>query len=101
MYTQSLAKFSIDFDEKQHATTTCCIVDLFYMINIQERELYLDDFVKHIFDISLHLDTYQPISFKRDMMLDATKLQSVIPVLSILNFLTQSQEAMGKLELVL
>ena len=38
---------------------------------IQEIELYLNDFVKTSFDTDLRYGTYEPISFKLCMMIDA------------------------------
>ena len=48
-------------------------------IDVQERELCLCDFVKHIVNIGLCRNTGQSISFQLDMMLLMTKLDSMMP----------------------
>ena len=48
--------------------------------NIQGRELKVSDFVKYAFNIGLRSDAYELISFKLDIMLDITKLSTLIPV---------------------
>ena len=40
------------------------------MMNIQQRDLYMHDCVKCSFNIGLHLDVCEPVSFKLGMMLD-------------------------------
>ena len=48
------------------------IYNKFVMINIQERELNLDDFIKSMFNIGLCSGTYELISFKLGVMIDMT-----------------------------
>ena len=52
-----------------------------------------------MFSIVMRLDTFQLICFKLDMMIDSTKLYSLIPVWMTL-MSTQCQRVTGKLELV-
>ena len=40
------------------------MVILFLLIDIQRRELYVDDFKKCVFNIYLHVYAYMPISLK-------------------------------------
>ena len=47
--------------------------------NIQGKELCIHDFVKYI-PLTLACDTCEPICSKRGMVLDMTKLYSVISV---------------------
>ena len=55
------------------------MLNILLMINIQGIKLYLHDVVKNIFIIAVHSDMYEPICFKISMMLEATKLYSMIP----------------------
>ena len=45
------------------------------MVSIQWRELYIDGFIIDTFNIGMHLDIYELISFKHSIMLDMIKLQ--------------------------
>ena len=48
------------------------------MINIQEREPYQKPKMKKTLNIILHSGVYEPISFTIGMMVDVTKLYSLI-----------------------
>ena len=50
------------------------MLNLFHVMNVQGRELYLRGFVKYIFNSGFHLDAYELISFKLDLMIDTTGL---------------------------
>ena len=49
------------------------MLNLFHMINIQEREFYLSDFIKSTFNNGLCSDANEVVCFKLGMMLDPTK----------------------------
>ena len=49
------------------------------MINIQGKEHYLGDFMKNTFNFGFCLDDCEPISFELGVMLDTTRLCSLIP----------------------
>ena len=75
------------------------MLNLFCRSNIQGRELCWYDFIKHMINIALCQDTCGSICFKLGMMLDMTKLYSLIPVWLTL-ILVKGHRVMGKLELV-
>ena len=50
------------------------LLNLFCMIDIHRRELYLHDFIDYSYNTSLHLDAFDLISFKLGMMLGMTTL---------------------------
>ena len=58
------------------------MLNLFHIITIQlqGRKLYICDCMKYTFDASLRWDICESVSFKVGMMLDATKLYSMIQV---------------------
>ena len=64
------------------------MIHFVHMINIQRKALYIEGFffffffffIKRAFEFGLRLDTYDQISFKFGMMLDATKMYTLIPV---------------------
>ena len=72
----------------QPASFLMLMVILFLLIDIQGRELYVDDFKKCVFNIYLHVYAYMPISLKLGMMIDITKLYSWIPVWMTLTMVT-------------
>ena len=73
------------------------MLNSFCTSNIQGR---VSDFVKYAFNIGLRSDAYELISFKLDIMLDITKLSTLIPVWMRLTS-TQGHRAITNLELVL
>ena len=77
-------------DEIQSVATACWFVGLiqnsFCIINIQERELCLLDFIKYAFNIGLHQDICELICFKLGMMQYMIKLNSIIQVCMTLTF---------------
>ena len=79
-----LADFSLHGDKIQYVATTASMLklmlNLFCTSNIQGRELCLCDFIKYIFNTGLRLDTFESIFFNLGMMLDTTKLYSLISV---------------------
>ena len=54
------------------------MITLFWTIDIQIRVLYLGDFIRYTVNVGLRF--YVLISFKHAVMLDMTKLCSLIPV---------------------
>ena len=81
------------------------MLNLFCTSTIQGRELCGHDFVKYSINILQRRDTCEPICFRRlicfklGMVLDMTKLCSLIPVWMILMF-PQVHRVLGKLDLV-
>ena len=74
------------------------MLNLFYMSNIQGRELCWHDFMKYMINIVLCWDTCE-LCFKLGMMLDMSKLYGLIPVwMSVM--LTQDHRVTGKLEIL-
>ena len=67
----------IDLDAIQYVTTTCgllkLMLDLFCTRTIPGRELCWLDFVKHMLNIFMFLDTCELICFKLSFMLNANK----------------------------
>ena len=55
------------------------MLNMLGMIDILGRELNLPDFVKYTFNIGLHLDAYEPISFKLGLLIDSVELNRSIP----------------------
>ena len=57
-----LTNFSINLDEVLYAAIPGdmlqLMLNLFHMMNIRGRELYIGDLIKHTFNIDLSLDTY-------------------------------------------
>ena len=48
--------------------------------SIQERELYLGDFIENPCNIGIHVDAYEPVSFKLGIVLDTTIFHCLILV---------------------
>ena len=63
------------------------------------RKLCWQNCIEFTINILLCQDTYEPIHFKLGMLLDMTKLYSLISVWMTMMF-TQGHKVMGKLELV-
>ena len=76
-----------------------CVCARAHTHNIQERKLCWCDFMKYMFNIVMCQDTCEPICFKLWMILDTTKLYSLISSWITLMF-TQGHRFTGKLELV-
>ena len=72
------------------------LLNLFCAVNIQERELCLDDFITYTSYTGQCSDIYKLICYNLYMMLNTTKLFSLIPVWMTLTF-TQDLRGMGKL----
>ena len=75
------------------------MLDWFYISNIQGRERLWCYFMKYMFNIVMHQDTCEPICFKLGMVLNTTKLYSLIPIWMTLMF-TQGHRGTGKVGLV-
>ena len=79
-----LTSFLIDLNEIWYATIIWwpvqAHVEFFRKIYIQGWELYTFSFIKNVFNIGLHFDTYKPICFECGIMMDMTKLHILIPV---------------------
>ena len=73
------------------------ILNLFYTSNIQGRVLCRYDFMNYTFNINMFQDTCEPICFKVGVMLNSTKLCSLIQVWKTVMF-TLCHRIMGKLE---
>ena len=66
------------------------MLNLLHTITIHRRKLFLRNFINYVCDISLCPSAYDPVCSKLGMMLDITKLYSVLPVLMTLTC-TQAQ----------
>ena len=53
------------------------MLNLVYMISIQGRERCLDDFWKCTFNIGMHSDTHEPVSFEVGILLETIKFYSL------------------------
>ena len=69
-----------DLDKIQPVDLLKLILVLFLMIVIQGRKFYLCDFRNHTLNIGMCLHTSHPICYKPGMVVDVTKLFSMIPV---------------------
>ena len=61
------------------------ILEMFCIIDMQGRKLYLHDFVKYLFNIGLYSNAYEPVSFKLKMI-DTAKLHILIPLWMTVTF---------------
>ena len=95
--------FITDLDEIWYTTMTFGSVQVhatfFHLTVIQVREMYKGDFVRNLLSIGVHLGDYTPISFKRGMMINMTKLCMSMPGSMTMTF-TQGHRIMRELELV-
>ena len=57
-----------------------CFHSIFHPFNIQGRKPYLYDFIKINFNFGFYSNTYRPISFKLDRMIETTKFYILISV---------------------
>ena len=91
------------YDDRMMFSVVCCLLKLmpnwFCTINIHGGELRWRDFMKCSFNIVMFQDACESICFKVGMMLNTTKLYSLIPVWITLMF-TQGHRVKEKLELV-
>ena len=92
-----LTNLIIVLDEIQYVATTCWIVEAHAMGTsiVQGRQLCWHDFMKYMFNSILCRDTCEVICLKLNMMLNMTKLYSLISVWMTLMF-TLGHSLVGK-----
>ena len=100
MFSQTLVLICMKFSMlPQSVGLLKLMLNLFCTRYIQETGLCWPDYIKYTFNIITCQDTHERICFKLCMMLDTTKLYSLIPVWMAFMF-TQGHTVMRHLQLV-